>query len=97
MLGVGRFGGIAGSFLVAELSRQQMGLSGIFTVVAMAGAASCIALLLKQVASLAARRKSRTGSRSRIDGVIVRTFIACGSVRPSASVERVREAVSGDW
>ncbi|SAL34855.1 major facilitator transporter [Caballeronia arvi] len=51
MLGVGRFGGIAGSFLVAELSRQQMSLSGIFTVVAMAGAASCIALLLKQVAS----------------------------------------------
>ncbi|AQH04102.1 4-hydroxybenzoate transporter (plasmid) [Burkholderia sp. KK1] len=51
MLGVGRFGGIAGSFLVAELSRKHMGLSGIFTVVAMAGAASCIALLLKQVAS----------------------------------------------
>ncbi|SAK83610.1 major facilitator transporter [Caballeronia pedi] len=51
MLGVGRFGGIAGSFLVAELSRQQMSLPGIFTVVAMAGAASCVALLLKQVAS----------------------------------------------
>ncbi|BCQ27302.1 MFS transporter (plasmid) [Caballeronia sp. NK8] len=51
MLGVGRFGGIAGSFLVAELARQQMSLPGIFTVVAMAGAASCAALLLKQVAS----------------------------------------------
>jgi MFS transporter, AAHS family, 4-hydroxybenzoate transporter len=48
MLGVGRFGGIAGSFLVAELSRQQMSLQGIFMVVAMAGAASCIALVLKQ-------------------------------------------------
>ncbi len=34
MLGVGRFGGIAGSFLVAELSRQQVSLPGIFTVVA---------------------------------------------------------------
>lgn len=51
MLGVGRFGGIAGSFLVAELSRQRMSLPGIFTVVAMAGAASCVALLLKQMAS----------------------------------------------
>ena len=49
MLGVGRFGGIAGSFLVAELSRRQMSLSGIFTVVAMAGAVSCVALLLKQL------------------------------------------------
>jgi MFS transporter, AAHS family, 4-hydroxybenzoate transporter len=51
MLGVGRFGGIAGSFLVAGLSRQQMSLPGIFTVVAMAGAVSCVALLLKQRAS----------------------------------------------
>jgi AAHS family 4-hydroxybenzoate transporter-like MFS transporter len=48
MLGVGRFGGIAGSFLVAELSRQQVGLPGIFTVVAIAGAVSCVALLIKQ-------------------------------------------------
>ncbi|CAG9219527.1 4-hydroxybenzoate transporter PcaK [Paraburkholderia sabiae] len=48
MLGVGRFGGIAGSFLVAELSRQQVSLPGIFTVVAIAGAVSCVALLIKQ-------------------------------------------------
>ncbi len=48
MLGVGRFGGIAGSFLVAELSRQQVGLPGIFAVVAIAGAVSCVALLIKQ-------------------------------------------------
>jgi AAHS family 4-hydroxybenzoate transporter-like MFS transporter len=48
MLGVGRFGGIAGSFLVAELSRQQVSLRGIFTVVAIAGGVSCAALLLKQ-------------------------------------------------
>ncbi|CAB4046997.1 4-hydroxybenzoate transporter PcaK [Paraburkholderia phenoliruptrix] len=51
MLGVGRFGGIAGSFLVAELSRQQVGLESIFTVVAIAGAVSCVALLIKQATS----------------------------------------------
>jgi AAHS family 4-hydroxybenzoate transporter-like MFS transporter len=48
MLGVGRFGGIAGSFLVAELSRQQVSLPGIFTVVAISGAVSSVALLIKQ-------------------------------------------------
>ncbi|MBP0592054.1 MFS transporter [Paraburkholderia sp. LEh10] len=48
MLGIGRFGGIAGSFLVAELSRQQVSLPGIFTVVAVSGAISCVALLIKQ-------------------------------------------------
>ncbi|GAB2891169.1 aromatic acid/H+ symport family MFS transporter [Paraburkholderia jirisanensis] len=49
MLGVGRFGGIAGSFLVAELARRQISLTGIFSVVAVAGAVACIALLIKQV------------------------------------------------
>jgi MFS transporter, AAHS family, 4-hydroxybenzoate transporter len=48
MLGVGRFGGIAGSFLVAELASQQVSLPGIFAVVAIAGGVSCAALLLKQ-------------------------------------------------
>jgi AAHS family 4-hydroxybenzoate transporter-like MFS transporter len=52
MLGVGRFGGIAGSFLVAELSKQQVSLPGIFTVVAISGAASCVALLIKQATSI---------------------------------------------
>jgi AAHS family 4-hydroxybenzoate transporter-like MFS transporter len=51
MLGVGRFGGIAGSFLVAELSRQHVSLQGIFTVVAISGAVSCVALLIKQAVS----------------------------------------------
>ena len=37
MLGFGRFGGIAGSFLVAELTRRQLGLSEIFAIVAAAG------------------------------------------------------------
>ena len=48
MLGIGRFGGIAGSFLVAELTRRQFTFSGIFTIVAIAGAISTIALLVKQ-------------------------------------------------
>jgi MFS transporter, AAHS family, 4-hydroxybenzoate transporter len=34
MLGMGRFGGIAGSFLVAELARRQLALPDIFLVVA---------------------------------------------------------------
>ncbi len=51
MLGVGRFGGITGSFLVAELTRQQVSLPGIFTVVAIAGTVSCVALLIKQAVS----------------------------------------------
>jgi AAHS family 4-hydroxybenzoate transporter-like MFS transporter len=50
MLGVGRFGGIAGSFLVAELSRQQMGFSDVFTVVSLAAVVSTMALLIKQAA-----------------------------------------------
>jgi MFS transporter, AAHS family, 4-hydroxybenzoate transporter len=50
MLGIGRFGGIAGSFLVAELTRQHFTFGGIFTVVAGAGLISCIALLIKQAA-----------------------------------------------
>ena len=37
MLGIGRFGGIAGSFLVAELTRQHFTFEGIFAVVAVAG------------------------------------------------------------
>ena len=47
MLGIGRFGGIAGSFLVAELAARNMGFSEIFTVVAMAGLIAMAALLVK--------------------------------------------------
>jgi AAHS family 4-hydroxybenzoate transporter-like MFS transporter len=54
MLGVGRFGGIAGSFLVAQLSRQHVSLPGIFTVVAMSGAVACVALLVKQATASSA-------------------------------------------
>jgi AAHS family 4-hydroxybenzoate transporter-like MFS transporter len=48
MLGFGRFGGIAGSFLVAELARRQFTFAGIFTVVAVPGLIAAAALLLKQ-------------------------------------------------
>jgi len=48
MLGVGRFGGIAGSYLVAELSRRQLTFAEIFTVVAIPGVIAAIALVIKQ-------------------------------------------------
>jgi AAHS family 4-hydroxybenzoate transporter-like MFS transporter len=50
MLGLGRFGGIAGSFLVAELARRQLGFGEIFTVVAVPGLVAAAALLVKQLA-----------------------------------------------
>ncbi len=64
MLGIGRFGGIAGSFLVAELTRRHFTFAGIFAMVAVAGVISCIALLLKQVARphTAATTPSKTES-----------------------------------
>lgn len=50
MLGVGRFGGIAGSFLVAELARRHFGFADIFATIAAAGAIACVGLLVKQFA-----------------------------------------------
>ncbi len=50
MLGVGRFGGIAGSFLVAELTRRHFTFGGVFATIAVAGVIACIGLLIKQVA-----------------------------------------------
>jgi AAHS family 4-hydroxybenzoate transporter-like MFS transporter len=49
MLGIGRFGGIGGSLLVAELARRHFSFAGIFAVVAIAGLISCIALIVKQI------------------------------------------------
>jgi AAHS family 4-hydroxybenzoate transporter-like MFS transporter len=49
MLGVGRFGGVAGSFLVAELTRRNFTFEGIFTTLAMAGVIACVALLIKML------------------------------------------------
>lgn len=48
MLGIGRFGGIAGSFLVAELARRKLGIDTIFTIVAIPGLVALAALLIKQ-------------------------------------------------
>jgi MFS transporter, AAHS family, 4-hydroxybenzoate transporter len=48
MLGIGRFGGIAGSFLVAELAGLSFSFAGIFAVMATAGVGSCAALLVLQ-------------------------------------------------
>jgi len=50
MMGVGRFGGIAGTFLVAELSRRNLNFIEIFSVVAVAGLISAVALVIKQLA-----------------------------------------------
>jgi MFS transporter, AAHS family, 4-hydroxybenzoate transporter len=50
MLGIGRFGGIAGSFLVAELTRRHFSFAGIFATIAVAGLVACAALLVKQAA-----------------------------------------------
>lgn len=47
MLGIGRFGGIAGSYLVAELSARHLGFSDIFTAVAVPGLVATVAVLLK--------------------------------------------------
>jgi MFS transporter, AAHS family, 4-hydroxybenzoate transporter len=51
MLGIGRFGGIAGSFLVAELTRRQFAFNEIFTVVAVAAVIAAVALVVKQITS----------------------------------------------
>ena len=48
MLGFGRFGGIAGSFLVGELTRRQFTFTEIFSVVAVPGLIAALALLVKQ-------------------------------------------------
>ena len=50
MLGIGRFGGIAGSFLVAELVRRQFTFAAVFTTIAAAGGLACIGLLIKHLA-----------------------------------------------
>jgi len=50
MLGIGRFGGIAGSFLVAELQRRQLSFAEVFAVIAIPGVIAFVALLVKQFA-----------------------------------------------
>lgn len=50
MMAVGRFGGIAGSFLVAELTRRQLGFGQIFAVLAVPCLIAAAALVLKRMA-----------------------------------------------
>ncbi|MDO4230584.1 MAG: aromatic acid/H+ symport family MFS transporter [Lautropia sp.] len=50
MLGVGRFGGIAGSFLVAALAARDFDFAGILTVLAVPGLIAMAALLVKMIA-----------------------------------------------
>ncbi len=47
MLGVGRFGGIAGSFLVAELGRRGLGAPAVFLVVAVPALIATAAIWIK--------------------------------------------------
>jgi AAHS family 4-hydroxybenzoate transporter-like MFS transporter len=49
MLGVGRFGGIAGTFLVAELARRQFTFPEIFMVAAIPALVALAALVIKQL------------------------------------------------
>jgi MFS transporter, AAHS family, 4-hydroxybenzoate transporter len=49
MLAVGRFGAIAGTFLVAELVRRKMGFSDIFMIIAIPGAIAALAITVKQL------------------------------------------------
>jgi MFS transporter, AAHS family, 4-hydroxybenzoate transporter len=49
MMGIGRFGGIAGSFLVAELSRRNLSFSQIFMIVGTSGLIAATALVIKQL------------------------------------------------
>jgi MFS transporter, AAHS family, 4-hydroxybenzoate transporter len=50
MLGIGRLGGIVGSFLIAELARWNLSFAQVFMVVAVPGIVAAIALLIKQTA-----------------------------------------------
>jgi AAHS family 4-hydroxybenzoate transporter-like MFS transporter len=50
MMAIGRFGGIAGSFLVAELARRQLDFGSIFAVIGFAGVIAALALVIKQLA-----------------------------------------------
>ena len=51
MLGIGRFGGITGALLGAELLRLQLGFDAIFTLLAVPAFLAAIALVVKQLGS----------------------------------------------
>ena len=67
MLGFGRFGGVAGSALVGELTRRQFAFAEIFAIVALPGLVAAAALLVKQMAHPEPAGGSGAGARA--DGV----------------------------
>ena len=63
MLGIGRFGGILGSLLVAQLSAMHAGITTVFAVLAVPAAIAALALWIKRDADgFADDRDSRVGS-----------------------------------
>jgi MFS transporter, AAHS family, 4-hydroxybenzoate transporter len=60
MMGIGRFGGIFGSFLVGELTRRQLSLEQIFTVMAAPGLIAAIALMVKRAVELGKESRQAT-------------------------------------
>jgi AAHS family 4-hydroxybenzoate transporter-like MFS transporter len=62
MMGIGRFGGIFGSFLIAELSRRELSFATIFAVLAVPGLLAAVALALKLAAERT--RASQTATRA---------------------------------
>jgi AAHS family 4-hydroxybenzoate transporter-like MFS transporter len=63
MLGLGRFGGIAGSFLVGELQRRQLSFGEVFAVVAFPGLVAAAALAVKQIAHPEDKAAARAAAR----------------------------------
>ncbi|CAM3844138.1 MFS transporter [Roseateles saccharophilus] len=61
MLGIGRFGGIAGSFLVAQLSAMHAGIATVFAVVAIPGLIAAAALWIKRDADRFTDRSEARG------------------------------------
>lgn len=59
MLGTGRFGGIAGSFLVAELGRRQLSVAGVFMVMAIPALVAMLAIVLKAWLAPKSRAEAR--------------------------------------
>jgi AAHS family 4-hydroxybenzoate transporter-like MFS transporter len=67
MLGIGRFGGIAGSFLVAELARRELAFSQVFSVIAAAALVSMAALLVKLMADRKGRHAGGASAHTRLN------------------------------
>lgn len=67
MLGIGRFGGIAGSYLVAELIRREMSLEQIFVILALPAAVSTTTLLIIYFRYFAKKRQATANSVTEVE------------------------------